>query len=79
MKKHTDRSMLLTLTEQEGKTLRDIIKPENEGPERMLLSRRVFYGLSAVLFFALVVLGMARLDVAMAIIELANRFLTLWL
>ncbi|UVK96734.1 hypothetical protein [Pseudomonas sp. B21-048] len=78
MAKRADRSMLLTLSEQETKTLRDIIKPKVEGPERMSLPKRVLCGLSAVFLFALVVLGMVKPDMAIAIAKLAGLLLELW-
>jgi hypothetical protein len=78
MTKRTDRSMLLTLSEQEAKTLREIIKPNVEPPSDMSMRKRVLCGLGVAFLCAVVVLWMVRPDLAMAIVQLASRLLALW-
>ena len=79
MAKRADRSMLLNLTEQETKTLRDIIKAKVERPKRMSLPKRVLCGSGVALLFALAALGMIKPDLAMAIVKLAGPVLALLL
>jgi len=78
MKRRADRSMLLTLSEQETKTLRGIIKPNVEPPAGMLMRKRVLCGLGVAFLFAVVVLGMVKPDLAREIVQMASRLLALW-
>lgn len=77
MTKRADRSMLLTLSQEETKMMRDIIKPRLPGPFRASIPTWVLCTLGVAFLVALTAFGVMKPDLAMEVVQLAGRMLAM--